>query len=247
MVHCPPLWQEILERPHDDAPRLRYADWLDLECDPLGEFIRVQCRLERLAPDQPDVLELETRERELLAEFEDEWVGDIADMVAYWVFRRGFVHEIATSAAQFLEHAAQLFQLAPIQEVHLGQARDAIEYLADSKYLERARYLDLSNNSVRDQGARALAQSSRLSEVRGLNLSSSGIGDQGFKALAFSPYLGQLRELYLSDNRISSGGVRALVASPLADRLELLHLRFNFIGQDGAELLQKRFGARVCL
>jgi uncharacterized protein (TIGR02996 family) len=247
MCHPVPFWQAILDRPADDAPRLRYAAWLDERCDPLGEFIRVQCRLGLLAPDCSCVLELETRERELLAEFEEEWVGEIADMVGLWVFRRGFIHEVSASSAQFLEHAPQLFQLAPVQEVHLGRVRDSIDSLTASRYLERASYLDLSNNLLRDRGAHRLATCPHLSRVRGLNLSSSGIGDGGLKALAHSPFLGQLRELYLCDNRISSSGARALAQSPLADRLGLVHLRFNAIGSDGAALLQERLGKRVCL
>ena len=35
----------VLDHPADDAPRLAYADWLDGQGDPRGEFIRVQCAL----------------------------------------------------------------------------------------------------------------------------------------------------------------------------------------------------------
>lgn len=247
MLHPAPFWSDILLRPQDDAPRLRYAAWLDEQCDPLGEFIRVQCRLSRAGLAGDPLRELETRERELLAEFEEDWVGEIADMVGLWVFRRGFVREISASSEQFLEHAEELFRRAPIQEVHIGHVNGNLNSLAASSFLGKSNFLDLSNNPLRDCGARDLAASPHLAHLRGLNLSSSCMGDRGLKALAHSPYLNQLRELYLCDNRISSSGARALAASPLADRLGLLHLRFNVIGHDGADMLQKRFGSRVCL
>jgi uncharacterized protein (TIGR02996 family) len=239
--------EAIREHSQDDAPRHRYADWLEERCDPLGEFIRVQCRLASLPANHVSVLELETRERELLAEFETEWVGDLAEMVDWWTFRRGFVEEVGTSTDRFLANACSLFQRAPIQEVHLCRVREQMEPLAASAYLQKTNYLDLSNNALRDQGVRLLAGSPNLAHVRGLNLSSSGMGDAGLKALAASPHLHELRELYLCDNRIGNSGVRALSRSPLAQQLQLLHLRFNTIGQDGAELLQRRLGERVHL
>ena len=246
-MHAERLLEDVLEHPQDDAPRITYADWLDERCEPLGEFIRVQCRLARLPANHLCVLELERREHELLAEYERDWVEDLAGMVDWWTFRRGFVEEIGTSTDKFLRHACSLFQRAPIQEVHLCGVRDRMEPLAASAFLQRATYLDLSNNVVRDQGARLLADSRYLAHIRGLNLSSSGIGDAGLKALAASPHLSELRELYLGDNRISNNGVRAFAQSPLADQLHLLHLRFNTIGADGADLLQRRLGERVHL
>jgi len=247
MMHPEKFFEDILEHPQDDAPRLLYAEWLEEHGDPLGEFIRVQCRLARLPMNHLCVLELETRERELLAEYERDWVGDLGDMLDWWTFRRGFVEEIGTSTDKFLANACSLFQRAPIQEVHLCGVRNRIEPLAASAYLQRASYLDLSNNVVRDQGARLLAGSPYLAHVRGLNLSSSGIGDAGLKALAASSHFPELRELYLDDNRFGTSGVRALAHSSLAEQLQVLHLRFNTIGADGAELLQRRLGERVHL
>jgi uncharacterized protein (TIGR02996 family) len=247
MMHAERFLEDILEHPQDDAPRLEYADWLEDHCDPLGEFIRVQCRLASLPVNHVSVLELETRERELLAEFEGDWVGDLADMVDWWTFRRGFVEEIGTSTDKFLANACALFERVPIHVVHLCQLNEHMETLAASAYLQQTSYLDLSNNRVRDRGARLLARSPYLAHVRGLNLSSSGIGDAGLKALAVSPGLPELRELYLGDNRISNNGVRVLARSSLAQQLQVLHLRFNTIGADGADLLQRRLGERVHL
>ena len=40
--------QRIRAFPDDDAPRLVFADWLDEQGDPRGEFIRVQIALAQL-------------------------------------------------------------------------------------------------------------------------------------------------------------------------------------------------------
>lgn len=241
------VWRAILDNPRDDAPRLAYASWLDEHCDPLGEFIRVQCCLASLPANHSCILELETRQRELLAEFEERWAAPLLELVDWWVFRRGFIDEVCTSTACFVETADTLFRLAPIQEVHLYRVREGLAPLASFELPEKPLYLDLSGDCVRDQGARVLARSPCLDHVRGLNLSSSGIGDAGLRALAHSTHLRELRELYLCDNRISDAGIRALADSPLLNRLQTLYLRFNAIGHDGAELLQRRLGNRVHL
>jgi uncharacterized protein (TIGR02996 family) len=247
LMHPERFFERIVEHPQEDGPRLEYADWLDSQSDPLGELIRVQCRLARLPADHASVLDLETRERRLLAEHEDEWTGDLADMVDWATFRRGFIEEVGMSTEQFLANACALFQRAPIQEAHLGDLRDHMEALASCAYLQRLSYLDLSNNPVRDHGVILLSDCRHLAHLYGLNLSSACIGDGGLKALSVSAHLAELRELYLDDNRISNNGIRAFTRSPLADRLQALHLRFNTIGPDGANLLLRRLGGRVHL
>ena len=54
MTHDEAFLQAILEAPEDETPRLVYADWLEDQGDPRGEFIRLQAQLARLAPDDPD-------------------------------------------------------------------------------------------------------------------------------------------------------------------------------------------------
>src|SRR5205807_1269413 len=101
MVHADCWLGDIVDHPQDDACRLRYAAWLDEQGDPLGEFIRVQCRLASLPVNHLAVRDLERREQKLLAEHSADWVGDLAYMLDWWTFRRGFVEEIGTSADRF--------------------------------------------------------------------------------------------------------------------------------------------------
>ena len=244
LEHPPTFWSDILDDPLSDDPRLRYAAWLEDQGEPLGEFIQVQCRL-AAAPDSGIAWEWERREQELLAEHEEDWTSELRGLVDWGTFRRGFIEEIAVGAGRFVQHAERLFDNAPILVVHLNRSREYVEALAECPWLRRLRHLDLSNNFVRDTGAKLLAQSPFLADLHSLNLSSAALGDAGVRALAASPYLTSLRELYLCDNRIGPAGVRALAFTPLADQLDLLHLRFNDIDADSAALLRQTFGNRV--
>jgi uncharacterized protein (TIGR02996 family) len=66
--------QAILENPHDDVLRLQYADWLEEQGDPRGEFVRLQVVLPRLAEDDPRLVALKEREQQLLAGHGLEWL-----------------------------------------------------------------------------------------------------------------------------------------------------------------------------
>lgn len=247
LQHPPAYWRSLLEALDSDEPRLRYADWLDQRCDPLGEFIRVQCRLAQGTANGHVAWELERREQELLAEYEREWTGPIAGLVDWCVFRRGFIAEAGMSAADFVRHAPALFEHACLQELHVRDAGPALAPFLQSPWLARLRHLDLSNNPIRDAGARLIAGCPHLSGLVSLNLSSAAIGNAGAQALAKTTALSGLRELYLCDNRIGASGVRAVAESPLAARLQILHLRFNDFGLESRRLLEHTFGNRVRL
>ena len=60
------LITEVLDNPDDDDPRLVYADWLDEQGDPRGEFIRVQCELHRSCPEDVNFNFLHRREPKIV-------------------------------------------------------------------------------------------------------------------------------------------------------------------------------------
>src|SRR5262249_60165679 len=74
-------WLEAaLVEDHDDlATHRAYADYLQEQGDPRGEFIQVQLALEDPERTTEERWELKRRERELLAEHEREWLGSLAD------------------------------------------------------------------------------------------------------------------------------------------------------------------------
>src|SRR5947209_4719841 len=110
----------------DDAPRLVYADWLADRGDPRGTFVRLQCALAALPPEDPLRSDLEQTERRLLAAHAADWTADLAGRVSGWQFCRGFVEEITLSAAAFLEYGADLLRPGLIRTVHLTDGGDAV-------------------------------------------------------------------------------------------------------------------------
>lgn len=236
----------ILDKSDDSELRLAFADWLDEQCNPLGEFIRVQHRLERQTDQDEILLELENRERELLGEFRTEWAGEIDGMVQWCSFRRGFIEEICITAESFMANGSRLFELAPIRVVHFSNVADP-ERLANCPHLQRIAFADFSEILLGNRGVRVLAQSQYLTKMRGLNFSGVGVANSGTQALAKSPSLRHLRELYLSDNRIGDLGGSALARSRHLSRLEVLCLRFNGITAAAANALRQHFGKRVHL
>jgi uncharacterized protein (TIGR02996 family) len=113
----------IIDEPDDDTHRLVYADWLDDHGQPeRAEFIRVQITLARLPGEDPQRDALEARERALLAEHREEWAAPLRAWVAVDEFQRGFVEAVTARPEAFLEHAAALFQAAPVRRVHFQGA-----------------------------------------------------------------------------------------------------------------------------
>lgn len=68
----------ILANPDDAAGYAAYADWLQENDDPRGEFIAVQLALEDEARPPEERKQLQAREAELLAAHEREWLGGLA-------------------------------------------------------------------------------------------------------------------------------------------------------------------------
>src|SRR5262249_10550078 len=68
--------EAILDEPDEDAHRLVYADWLDEQGrrSERGEFIRVQCRRARLLEKDPEQIDLERKEKDLLFEHGRSWM-----------------------------------------------------------------------------------------------------------------------------------------------------------------------------
>ena len=61
MTQNNPFLSEVVENPDNDDARLVYADYLEEQGDPRGEFIRVQCGLAALSELHPDYLDLKLR------------------------------------------------------------------------------------------------------------------------------------------------------------------------------------------
>lgn len=104
-------------------------------------------------------------------------------------------------------------------------------------FTNRLQILDLSYNSITEQGVFALAQSPYLKELRSLKLDDNQIGDAGVLFLASSCQLHHLEELYLFRNYIAHDGVYALASSPFLSNLQILHLQKNDVEEQSLKEL----------
>jgi uncharacterized protein (TIGR02996 family) len=231
----------ICESPDDDAPRLIYADWLEERGDPLSEFIRVECAMVGLAREDPRFRRLWVRDLELLRRHKDKWFGRVRQKLAWWETRRGFMDEVRTDAATFLEHAEELFRFNPaVRHVKVTATGEHLPGLAACRHLQWVTQLDLSQNVIGDPGIQVLAASPHLGRLHALDLRGCGIGPAGARTLAESPLLAQLVHLNLGANQIGDAGVEALLGSPYFVRPLRLHL-------DGIQGLDSDTGQRGVL
>lgn len=153
--------RDILAHPDDDTPRLVYADWLDDHGDgDRAAFLRVQCELAKLPPNDARQAELRRRERELLRLHQETWLAPLPPWSRSGSsFKRGFVETVNLTARQFVRQGAKLFQSAP----------------AGCPALACLEGLDLSKNRIGDAGAQALVESPHLGDLKVLSLHSNPI------------------------------------------------------------------------
>ena len=244
MTHPQRFLQTILERPEDDSPRLHYARWLAGRGDPFGEFIYHQCVREGDYCDVPAAVH-ERRAQELLAEHLIDWTETLRGRVSWCSFRRGFVEEISLSDRQLIKHADDLFQYAPVLDIHLQSDGKRLDRLPFMPRISHTFFLDLSSQGLGDAGVERLAGAPMMTQVHGLNLGSTYMGDRGLETLSDSPRLSRLRELYLNDNLITDEGVRQFLLSNLLEQLDVLDVRFTQITSEGIDVLKRILGRKL--
>ncbi len=194
--------KRILEQPGDDAPRLVFADWLEEQRDPRGEFIRLQCALAKSA-DAASQKKLRQREQSLLKEHGKRWSQSYSGIAERCSFRRGFVEGITVSTEKFLKHAHELFDWAPLRRIRLTQMKAAqIDSLASEPALDQIVEFDLTANDLQDAGIDRLLHTSQFRNLKSLNVSVNGLTDRGLSSIVNCSGMKNLRVLDLSHNHI---------------------------------------------
>jgi uncharacterized protein (TIGR02996 family) len=121
------LLAAILRNPEDDLPRLIYADWLEERGEEAyATFIRVQIHLARGQGSAAERRNWERLQRELLQQYEEEWVQPLRAILNLpagewggWVFRRGFAEYFHLPAAILLRHGAALAAQTPLRAIYV--------------------------------------------------------------------------------------------------------------------------------
>jgi uncharacterized protein (TIGR02996 family) len=254
--------RDIHERPHDDTPRLVYADWLDENGQPeRAEFIRVQCRLAELPTGHPERPALEKREHALWKKYAKAWREPLPARHRKGPFYRGFVVPVWYLSARDLTPDLAPPDCAPLWEADLAGGLEEMD-LAAHTLLGRVVHLRLPHvptdwlqrllaspavahltglqhwfSEVDSARARAIAESPYLTRLTDLDLGHTPLGPEGGRALAASPHLRRLRDVQLWGAQLGNEGVIALAGSPVLDTVVRLNLSTNNLTNKAADAL----------
>ena len=187
--------QEIIARPDDDAPRLIYADYLEEQGDPRGEFIRLQCQ----AAKDPFAEIASARADYLLRKHGRKWrKADALKKNACEHYQRGFPTRIVGSIENFVQHARDLRKRIPAPLLKTAQnAADDMKLLADSGLPPWLEGLDIANFSDKDGAWRQMLQAAAAAALRTLKIDYWAREDeaQWSEQLAESPLAERLQRL----------------------------------------------------
>ena len=236
--------QAIVDDPENDLPRLIYADWLDEQGDPRGEFIRVQCELARLDEFDPDRLPLIERQDRLLKKHKATWTKDrkIAGVLVY-EFHRGFIETVTLNAKNNLQNADALLDAIPtIRRVKVNSIKPVIDDFIRSEWLQRIDSLDLSRNQLGGRSTQKFLESPNLGNLRELELSHNNIPASGFMALVESDKLPRLKSLVCREAELTNLQSLAEIArGPLWLQLESIELCQQFWNDDAIQTLAENW------
>ena len=229
------LYRAIVRHPDDDTPRLVYADWLQENGrGEEGEFLRVQCRLAAIEPDDPEYPELLDREAELRL-----WLvahvpgprptfpgGLAVEGGSHWWGKtyRGFPRYLEFDGYQkygvkpmraLAASLARAFDSLPtrwlvVRDVTVAQLGALLKQAVLARLAQLTVVLS-ANGGEADEVARLLAGSRHLRNLRGLSLRVP-FGEIGCAALAGAPW-GELEWFAPTCHEITPAGLRSLAGA----------------------------------
>lgn len=129
------------------------------------------------------------------------WAGRVAELVDDYEFVRGLVGKVTLSGERFVQVAAELVEIAPIQHVNLTAPISMVAVAALPQLRSLATlHADALGAAVGDTGAAALAHSSHVKNLAQLSLWRDAITRVGVDELAKSRFLEKARHIGLVDN-----------------------------------------------
>jgi len=229
------LYRAILAHPADDTPRLVYADWLEENGrGEEAEFMRLDCRLEAGAPDDPAFVEMHARREELRLWLTAHVVGPalklpsrlrVASGAGWWkATQRGFpcflvVDGVLDSSSRALRSIVgsmeKAFARLPtrwlvVRQVNIEQLAELLRYPVLSSLQDLTVQLHPTEDP-QDEACRLIAECPYLENLRGLALDFPA-GDAGAAALGRARI--GLKQLRLDQcSLMTPGAIRALGSS----------------------------------
>lgn len=232
------LLDAVLRAPDDVPARLVFSDWLMDHGDPRGEFIQLQCALNRPLTGaggktwhrpifDGDPTALQKRERALIKLHEKEWLLAIRPFIRTWRWSRGFVDHVVADSAKFLSGVETIFATTPLVDVQLtALKKPMLQTLSTQATTARLRALNVQAQKL-DASALALFDAENWLGLRWLNIAGNRFGVEGAQVLARVRGLNGLEALTLNDAELTDACVEALVQAPFFSRLTDLELGWN--------------------
>jgi uncharacterized protein (TIGR02996 family) len=244
------LLRALLDDFDDDRARLVYADALQEQGDPRGEYIALSLVKGRDAAK---------RAKELLDAHRQKTWQNFGAKGARYTWRRGFICEVGAAAKELAAAGPLMFEVEPIDSIsiygdgqgHVGKLvgfplrvrhlslslsrpEDA-EAMAKATTLGNLRNLQLS--SFGDRIAKLLAPSTAMPKLTSFSASLGGLTNAGLAALAKGPLLASVTDLTLHQNSLDADAMSTLVSAPWAKQLTNLGLSENPIRDEGVAAL----------
>ena len=232
------LLQAIISAPGQIPPLLSYADWLTSQRNPQGEFVRVDCLLETLPPDDPARPKLDARWSELYEKLEAKLLKPLEKLGTSPDLENGIVRTVEIDNPRILPRKAkQLFDAAPLlRELTLAGSID-LEGLAKCPQMGQIESLQLSDCEITDEGLAAIFASPHFHSLTALKLSYLPLSDDVVEHLAQSPISQQLKRLNLDGCELTTAAIESLAKSPGLQQLEELYLGGNKLEDAALSLL----------
>lgn len=215
-----------------DWPRLVYADWLEDHGEiERAEFVRVQCRLSTMGPDEPRRRELEVREDELRPYYEralQPWLlHAFPDMLLSWRAERGIPH-ISFSDREFQSIAHKLREPFPWIGITLIWSAADLEEMVGLPMLERVVSVSFFYRDFRRESMRTLLSALDRAYLYDLSLGhSKNLRPSVMQQLANWPGLSRVRRLSFSFSELTDKEIGVLVGSGYLSNLRWLQLNNN--------------------
>jgi uncharacterized protein (TIGR02996 family) len=242
----------LVKDPDDLATHHAYADYLQEQGDPRGEFIQVQLALEQTGRSRAERRRLKARERALISKYRRDWLGELADELLgpkherrkgtsrrYRIhFARGWLDRIV-HFPRFV-HFPSMGGWLPVGALPFERLSRLGKLLSLAPEVRLLRELVLGYQDL--AGVRAIVQSPHLHHLTHLQLRYCDLGDVGCTDLATSGVLKKLKVLDLCHGEITDAGARILADCPDLKRLERLDVTDNALTQTGIDSLRRVLG-----
>src|SRR5262245_1252595 len=262
------LLAAIWEHPHEDTPRLMYADWLDEQGGDSNaaraELIRVQCELEHLAGDDPRYDGLEKRVEEIVEEWGKRWWKAMPTGCKKGSFVRGLPVPYlgALSLGGLVKLDETRLRAAPLWSYHGGVHGHDLDVLLPWPYLHRLEQFALRPPLPADW-ATQLADCDNLRNVtelalidcmvladdmktlldgwarRPLTSLRMRLDAKALRVLAEHPTAAKLRYLTIEECRLPPSAIKTIAKSQYLTNLVGLWLRDMALGDAGMKELLK--------